>query len=258
MIDLIQSCVIIQIMEFIIVVIFILLSVLIIRSNSRNKNHEFVFINRGRHHRNRELLETVTSADRGTWAERDLVLDLLKNDIPAGAIFHDLYIRKRNGTFSQIDLVVATKVGIIVIEVKDYGGWIFGNAHNTQWTQGMRRGQKFRFYNPIMQNNRHIEELRKQSKQFQNLPIYSVIVFHGSCELKDITFVPKGTFVTTAHRFLDVINTITNDSEPANYTDKMEVVRILKAAVENGNTPDIQERHAQQVQDILGKDRVFA
>jgi len=36
-----------------------------------------------------------------------------------------LYIRKHNGDFAQIDLVVATKVGIIVFEVKDYRGWIF-------------------------------------------------------------------------------------------------------------------------------------
>ncbi|MBN1325050.1 MAG: NERD domain-containing protein [Alphaproteobacteria bacterium] len=245
-------------MEIIIIIFFVVLFILVILGHSHNKQHEFVFINRKTRSKDCELLETVTSLERGTWAERDLVLDLLKNDIPAGAVFHDLYIKKPNGSFSQIDLVVATKVGLIVIEVKDYGGWIFGNGHNSQWTQGMRRGQKFRFYNPIMQNKRHIEELQKQSKQFKNLPFYSVIVFHGSCELKDISFVPKGTFVTSACRFLDVINLIINENEDANYTDKREVIRILKNAVENGNIPNIQEQHAEKVQDMLGKERVFA
>ena len=41
-------------------------------------------------------------------------------------IFHDLYVEKHKGHFSQIDLVVVTEVGIIVFEVKDYSGWIFG------------------------------------------------------------------------------------------------------------------------------------
>ena len=77
--------------------------------------------------RDKKLLRTVTKSNRGTWAERDLVLRLLKHGIPSQNIFQDLYIRKYNGNFSQIDLVAITKIGIIVFEVKDYKGWIFGN-----------------------------------------------------------------------------------------------------------------------------------
>jgi len=57
----------------------------------------------------KKLLKTVTKPNRGTRTERDLVLRLLKYGIPAQAIFHDLYIRKSDGEFSQIDLVVASK-----------------------------------------------------------------------------------------------------------------------------------------------------
>ena len=59
----------------------------------------------------------------------NLVLKLLKHGIPAQAIFYDLYLEKSDGEFSQIDLVVAAKTGIIEIKVKDYSGWIFGNKH---------------------------------------------------------------------------------------------------------------------------------
>ena len=107
--------------------------------------------------RDRKLLKTATKPNRGTWSERDLVLKLLKYGIPAEAIFHDLYLPKYNATFSQIDLVVVTEVGIIVFEVKDYSGWIFGNGRYSQWTQVLAYGkEKYRFYNPIMQNNKHI------------------------------------------------------------------------------------------------------
>ena len=53
--------------------------------------------------RDKKLLETVTKSNRGTRTERDLVLKLLKYGIPAQAIFHDLYLKKTNGEFSQID-----------------------------------------------------------------------------------------------------------------------------------------------------------
>lgn len=204
-----------------------------------------------------DLLETVTKSDRGTYAERDLVLKLLKDGIPAQTIFHDLYVRKPNGNFSQIDLVIATSAGIVVFEVKDYSGWIFGKGYQSQWTQVLAFGrQKNRFYNPIMQNNKHIEELNKKLKQFENIPFFSAIVFYGNCELKDISFVPEGTFVVKSKRVLEVIKII-QAREPAPYTDKYEVIRVLKEAVENGAQKDTEEKHIEKVIDLLGKHRVY-
>jgi hypothetical protein len=177
----------------------------------------------------KKLLETVTKSYRGTSTERNLVLRLLKYGIPAQTIFHDLYVKKSDGKFSQIDLVIATKVGIIVFEVKDYSGWIFGKGYQNQWTQVLAYGkEKYRFYNPIKQNNGHITALRKQLKQFEKVPFYSVIVFYGNCELKDVSFVPQGTFLTYSERIIDVINKIINNNEFANYTDKYEVIKALQ------------------------------
>ena len=70
--------------------------------------------------KNKNLLRTVTKLHRGTRSERDLILRLLKHGIPAITIFHDLYVKKFNSNYSQIDVVVATTVGIIVFEVKNY------------------------------------------------------------------------------------------------------------------------------------------
>ena len=128
--------------------------------------------------RDKKLLETVTNKTRGTRTERKLVLKLLKYGIPAQTIFHDLYVKMPNGKFSQIDLAVATKVGILVFEVKDYNGWIFGSGYNSQWTQVLAYGNsRYRFYNPIMQNSKHISDLKKQLRQFETIPFYSIIVF---------------------------------------------------------------------------------
>ena len=79
------------------------------------------------HRKNMKLLCSVSSPDRGTRAERRLVIKMLKKGVHPKAIFHDLYLRKKNGEFSQIDIVVATPQGLLAIEVKDYGGWLFGN-----------------------------------------------------------------------------------------------------------------------------------
>ena len=208
-------------------------------------------------HKN-EQITSVTSLERGTWSERDLIYELREYGIPAGAIFHDLYINKFGDKYTQIDLVVATKVGLIVFEVKDYKGWIFGRGNQDKWTQVLSYGdRKYRFYNPIKQNASHISELRKQSKQLSKIPIFSVVVFYGDCSLRDISIIPHNTYVTTARRVLDVVDAIIDENPPANYTDKREIVRVLKNAVDNGKKEEIVTKHAEQVQDMLGEDRVF-
>jgi len=206
----------------------------------------------------KKLLETVTKSNRGTRTERELVLRLLKHGIPAQTIFHDLYLKKYNGNFSQIDLVMLTEVGIIVFEVKDYSGWIFGAGHNSQWTQVLAYGKrKYRLYNPIMQNNKHVSDLRKQLRQFETIPFYSIVVFYGNCVLKDINFVPYGTFLVKSNRVLEVMETIMKNNELARYTNTDEIVRVLKDAVKNGEDKETQIQHIKNVRDMLGKDRIF-
>lgn len=208
--------------------------------------------------RDKKLLKTVTNLNRGTRSERELVLELLKYEIPAQTIFHDLYLKKYDGHFSQIDLVVVTDVGIIVIEVKDYSGWIYGSGDQRQWTKVLAFGkQKYRFYNPIMQNNRHIAELRKKLTYFDNVPFYSIVLFYGDCVLKNINFVPNGTFIVKSSRAKDVINIITKNNEPFPYSNKYEVIRILKEAVENGEHLENQIQHIENVKDMLGTDRIL-
>ncbi|MBZ4191716.1 nuclease-related domain-containing protein [Niabella beijingensis] len=208
--------------------------------------------------RDEKLLNTVTRSYRGTKTERDLVLKLLKYGLPAEMLFHDLYISKGNGKFSQIDLVAITGVGVIVFEIKKISGWIFGNGRQSQWTQVLAYGkEKYRFYNPIMQNNTHIEVLRKQLNQLGDVPFYSIVVFYGDCVLKDVSFVPNGTFLVKPPRVLEVLKVIMRNNTPIYYTNINEVLMMLKQAMENGENIETQNRHIENIKDMLGKDRIF-
>jgi len=208
--------------------------------------------------RDRELISSVTSLKRGTNSELLLILQLLKKGFPSVTIYHDLIIKKDNNGFSQIDLVLVTSEGIIVIEVKDYSGWIYGSGNNTNWTKVLSYGKKkYKFYNPIKQNNNHISELRKTLNQFENIPFFSVIVFFGDCELKEINYVPKGTYLVKSHRVFEVLNLIKNENEPTHYTNKREVVDKLKELVSLGENVEYQKQHIENIKDMVGKDRIF-
>ena len=208
--------------------------------------------------RDRELISSVTSLKRGTNSELLLILQLLKKGFPSVTIYHDLIIKKDNNGFSQIDLVLVTSEGIIVIEVKNYSGWIYGSGNNTNWTKVLSYGRKkYKFYNPIKQNNNHISELRKTLKQFEKIPFFSLIVFFGDCELKEINYVPKGTYLVKSHRVFEVLNLIKTENEPTHYTNKREVVDTLKQLVSLGENTDYQKQHIENIKDMVGKERIF-
>lgn len=221
------------IITFVIALIVVIVSAILVIRHERKK---------------REIISTVTSLSRGESSERDLIYRLIKSGIPASTIFHDLYIPTKRG-HTQIDLVVPTNVGIFVFEVKDYSGWIFGNGNHDRWTQVLAYGrEKHQFYNPIKQNAGHIEALRNTSEQLQNIPIYSIIAFYGSCEIKDLTDVPSDCWVVYDYDAARIVKNIMETTHSAPYTDKWEVMRILKSGVENGNNESIKAAHLLKAQ----------
>lgn len=187
----------------------------------------------------RELIEQVTPITRGEWSERRVILKLLKGGINPKAIFHDLYIQKPSGEYTQVDVAVATKAGIIVFEVKDYSGWIFGNEHQRYWTQLLAYGkEKHRFYNPVMQNAGHIQAIRRCLPQNPDIPIYSVIVFFGNSEFKNVTCNADNTFIIYPNSIRQVVSEILEQPN-ANFGNKHEIINLFVKAVQNGNDPII-------------------
>ncbi|MBQ3255032.1 MAG: NERD domain-containing protein [Rikenellaceae bacterium] len=196
-----------------------------------------------------QTLNAVTNANRGTDSEHELILSLLEYGIQAKAIFHDLYFRKPNGGYSQVDVVVATNVGIIVFEVKDYSGWIYGNGIDNMWTQVLAYGEeKHRFYNPVKQNFGHINTIKCQLKQFENIPFYSVIVFYGTSHFEKVYNIPHYVKLIYPSDIPNVLNHILQTNPPAPYTDKWEVVNLFKQAVANGTNGAIVNAHNERIQ----------
>lgn len=97
-------------------------------------------------------------------------------------VINDLIIMNNHGS-SQIDHVVICPFGIIVIETKCYKGWIFGSEEGENWTQALYQ-EKFKFYNPILQNRGHVKTLKYHLTKYYEVPYYSIIVMAGSCEFK--------------------------------------------------------------------------
>lgn len=225
--------------------IFLFILITIAVNNQRENAHQ------------QSLIQSATGLYRGTPSERELVLELLEESYHPQAIFHDLYMQKKNGNYFQIDLILATPQGLIIFEVKDYSGWIFANGRSTYWTQIMAYGtEKYRFYNPIFQNRRHVEELRKISPQFSKIPIFSVVIFYGDNEFKAIENVPDNVFLIKPSQLSQTIKTITTTNPKAMYTNKQEIASVLKLAHSNGDNPSNVNAHIEFVNSYKEKNSI--
>lgn len=118
-----------------------------------------------------------------TLTERELKLVQLFGR--KGKVLRNVYLPKTNGETSELDLVFITQKGIFIFESKNYSGWIFGNDQNKNWTAVLPNKQKYRFYNPVMQNRSHMKWMEKVVGS--DIPLFSIIVFSERCELKEIS-----------------------------------------------------------------------
>ena len=103
-----------------------------------------------------------------------------------GKQLKNIYLPLKNGETTEIDIVVIHTNGIFVLESKNYNGWIFGKDTDKNWTAIYRNQKKYTFYNPIRQNQTHVNEISRITG-IDKKQIFSFIVFGRETELKKIT-----------------------------------------------------------------------
>ena len=102
-------------------------------------------------------------------------------------VMNDVLLEIGN-TSSQIDHIVVSRYGVFVIETKNYAGIIFGEEDDQRWTQVIGE-QKNCFYNPLKQNQRHVQVISRCTRQQEKLFI-PIVVFSRNCDLQVDTDTP--------------------------------------------------------------------
>ncbi|WP_208066254.1 nuclease-related domain-containing protein [Eubacterium callanderi] len=103
----------------------------------------------------------------------------------SSVILRNLYLPTARGT-TEIDLLLLSRKGIFVFEIKNYRGNIYGDERYNEWLKVLRNGKKVPFYNPVWQNEGHIRALLRLLPEINPRVVYSRIVFCGSSEIKRV------------------------------------------------------------------------
>lgn len=95
---------------------------------------------------------------KGNRGERKLCRALKKMNIPGNVkIMRDCLFRAEWGT-SQVDALAITRYGIIVCEMKNHQGVVYGAVGQKNWTVKYGKSSK-NMYSPVQQNHSHVSAI---------------------------------------------------------------------------------------------------
>ncbi|MBP5167220.1 MAG: NERD domain-containing protein [Oscillospiraceae bacterium] len=172
-----------------------------------------------------------------------------------GKTLTNIYIPKESGDTSEIDVLYVTQKGLLVLENKNYAGYIFGSEQNKSWTvtlyagkswHGGKRTEKHQFYNPIWQNRTHIKNL--QSLLNLDIRAFSLITFSDRGDLKDITVNSSNVYVCNHSELSRVLREIWNENEDVLNEDQIEAIYKKLLPLTNADKA-AKKKHVSDIQD---------
>lgn len=167
--------------------------------------------------------------DKGEKLERE-IFDILHTNLKGyKKVLVDLLIPNGRGGSTQIDLVLLHSTGIFVIECKNYNATVSGEIEDDNWVVRYKNNKEYTFYNPIKQNNGHIEKVMDVVGNYKKSVYKSFIVFSKNtvldgCRLHKVIRGSK-TFVTTEDKFKKNIVGL-NEAKPI--MSKKDIKKVYK------------------------------
>jgi hypothetical protein len=159
----------------------------------------------------------------------------------------NVYIPKKFGGTTELDIIMLHSSGIYVFESKNYSGQIYGAEREEQWTQRLKHGYMNKFFNPCLQNAAHIKNLKNFCPDINPDAFVSVIVFSERCELKKVSIETGRHIVTKRENLISAINA--NTTRQILSDDNIDnLYRKLKKQTQVDNTVKIE--HIKHVTDM--------
>lgn len=139
-------------------------------------------------------------------------------------VLSNVYIKKRSGDYTEVDVIMVHTSGVYVVESKNYKGHISGYKTAKNWTQSLGRNTKNQFYNPLQQNEAHIRGLKYCLDLQDTSLLHSVVVFSNNSDLSDIHIDDYNAVITNVHYLLKDIKPIMKKNKNMLSTNDVDLI----------------------------------
>ena len=153
------------------------------------------------------LLLKILSLKHSSYKENvfeNKIYSKLANIINQNYVYKNIYIKRQNERLTELDCLAVHTTGIYVFECKNYGGIISGDIDTKEWKHTYENGEKHTFFNPVFQNEVHINAVKFLTKNY-DIPYYSIIIFSDRCEIENISGNASNTFIINENKLNDLM-----------------------------------------------------
>ena len=135
------------------------------------------------------------------------IYEMLASAFPRKDVFRNLYCPIKlpeKVLYTEVDIVVVTHGGVVVIEVKGHKGNI-DNPSDGDWCQRYK-DKVLTFKNPYRQNEVHVKAIENLLKRagILNVPVYNAVVFAD----KNVRFINSYKWLFKADNIVDYISSL--------------------------------------------------
>lgn len=134
-----------------------------------------------------------------------MIFEVLEKVEGYNKILSNLYLPRKDGSTTEVDLVVINQYGIYVIESKNYSGKIYGKEQYKFWNQYTNRS-KNKFYNPVWQNNLHVNALKNVLNPDELEAVHSLIVFSNRSNIDKVEVNKPNIRIIQRKNLLETLN----------------------------------------------------
>ena len=131
---------------------------------------------------NKSYLEVLT--DKGSNGEYRCYAKLRHLEKDGARFLFNLYLPKADGTTSELDVLMIHRTGLYVLESKNRKGYVIGDPSTYKWKQITNHGS-FDFYNPLFQNEGHMNTLCEMITNEVNIQPMTVFTYRYNLMSKD-------------------------------------------------------------------------
>ncbi|WHY79931.1 nuclease-related domain-containing protein [Neobacillus sp. WH10] len=159
----------------------------------------------------------------------------------------NLYLPKKDGSTTEVDLIMLHETGLYVFESKNFSGWIFGDEKNKHWMQTFPNKRKEKFFNPIWQNKAHINALKTVLGTEYDRFFKSYIIFSERCTLKKINVTSSNEKVMKRNNLITTIKKEISNSEKLLTRQDMDQL-FFKLNKYTHADSSVKDAHVRQIQ----------
>lgn len=167
-------------------------------------------------------------------------------------VFKNIFIPKKNGSKTELDLILINSAGIHVMESKNVRGYIIGSETDEKWEKATMKKYGLEtdrtFQNPIKQNSAHIRHLASYLKE-NSLPYYSYIVYSDEADLTKVKLESDNHIVC---HYSEVASFVSKRREEKLKSEEIASIASKLAVLEN---IDKEKEHKMHVRDIRSNEK---